>query len=343
MTSAELRLSPAIQRLTALWALTESGLGGLLHAVQMPFMGLVLAGIAMTIITLIAYHSDKPAATIGRALVVVLIVKMVVSPHSMPSAYIAVSFQALLGITLYRSLGINAVSILLLTVVGMVETATQRVLSLTLLFGKSLWEALDSMGAWVTQTYSWLLPFQSGKSMIAAYIVIYAVGGALWALFIYKLILRMRSAESTVVYRIVLSTVAADRSTVGSTQKKKSKRPWIWLAIFFLLIIITPYLLDTEMSRGQHALYVLGRTLIALVLWFAIISPFLIRLLRSYLMKRKSELAEEIDQVFSLIPYMKDIVKHAWTEAREVSVLKRIPVFIFKTLMYCLHFEVPVT
>jgi len=342
MTSSELRLSPAVQRLTALWALTESGLGGLLHAVQMPFMGLVLAGLAMTIITLIAYYSDKPAATIGRSLILVLIVKIIVSPHSLPSAYIAVTFQAMFAIALYRSLGINALSILLLTVIGMVETATQRILSLTLLFGKSLWEALDSVGAWVTQTYSWLLPFQSGRTMIGAYVLIYALGGVLWGLFIYLLVVRMRSTTSTAPYRIMLDKVNQEHSGSSDTKKRKSMRMWIWLAIFLVLIIITPYFLDSEMSSGQRALYVLGRTLIALILWFAVVSPFIIKLLRSYLMSRKSELSEEIDQVFGLLPYMKDIVRHAWAEASRVSLLRRVPVFIFRSLMYCLHFEVPI-
>ena len=39
----------AIQRLTALWALNECGLGGILHAVKSPFTGLVLGSIAMSV------------------------------------------------------------------------------------------------------------------------------------------------------------------------------------------------------------------------------------------------------------------------------------------------------
>ena len=44
----------AIQRLTALWAFAESGLGGMLHALQLPFTGLIVGGLSVIIITLIA-------------------------------------------------------------------------------------------------------------------------------------------------------------------------------------------------------------------------------------------------------------------------------------------------
>ena len=44
----------AIQRLTALWAFTESGLGGIMHALQIPFTGLLVGGMAVIMISLIA-------------------------------------------------------------------------------------------------------------------------------------------------------------------------------------------------------------------------------------------------------------------------------------------------
>ena len=49
----------AIQRLTAVWAFCESGLGGILHAMQMPFTGLVVGGLAVIIICFIAALTDR--------------------------------------------------------------------------------------------------------------------------------------------------------------------------------------------------------------------------------------------------------------------------------------------
>lgn len=57
----------AIQRLTALWAFSESGLGGVVHALKIPFTGIMLGGFAVIIITLIAYFSEKSTSIFYKA------------------------------------------------------------------------------------------------------------------------------------------------------------------------------------------------------------------------------------------------------------------------------------
>ena len=86
-----------IDKLTALWALNESGLGGFLHVFNTPFTGLIVGGIAILLISLIAYYAENKWQAIFKALVIVLIIKMAVSPYSPFGAYVAVSFQALFG------------------------------------------------------------------------------------------------------------------------------------------------------------------------------------------------------------------------------------------------------
>ena len=49
----------SLQRLTALWAFSEAALGGLLHALHIPFSGVVLGGFAIMFISLIAYYSKN--------------------------------------------------------------------------------------------------------------------------------------------------------------------------------------------------------------------------------------------------------------------------------------------
>lgn len=71
----------ATQRLTALWAFMECGFGGVLHALHMPFTGLLVGGFAVIIITFIAQISGKKDKQILKSLLIVLIVKAMVSPH----------------------------------------------------------------------------------------------------------------------------------------------------------------------------------------------------------------------------------------------------------------------
>lgn len=63
-----------IARLTALWALAESGLGGYMHAMKIPFTGIVLGGTAIVVISLIAWFSTTPFKSIIRATLLVLLV-----------------------------------------------------------------------------------------------------------------------------------------------------------------------------------------------------------------------------------------------------------------------------
>ena len=131
----------AIQRLTALWAFSESGLGGILHAWQMPFTGLIVGGFAVIIISIIAHYSRSHYKEILKSAVIVLVVKIVVSPHTPFPAYVAVSFQAIIGYLLFRFAGLNLFSILVFSIMAMFESALQQLLIFILFFGKSLWSA----------------------------------------------------------------------------------------------------------------------------------------------------------------------------------------------------------
>jgi hypothetical protein len=65
--------------LTALWAFVEAGLGGFLHALHLPFTGIVLGGFAVLIISLLAMCYDKPFAKIVQATLIVLAIKAAVN------------------------------------------------------------------------------------------------------------------------------------------------------------------------------------------------------------------------------------------------------------------------
>jgi hypothetical protein len=91
----------AVERLTALWALNEAGLGGLIHALRVPFTGIVVGSTAVVLIALIAFFAERKAKAILKATVIVLLVKAAASPHTPLPAYAAVSFQGLAGALLF--------------------------------------------------------------------------------------------------------------------------------------------------------------------------------------------------------------------------------------------------
>ena len=91
----------SVSKLIALWAFSESALGGILHAFQFPFSGILLAGFAVTIICAIGYYSEKPSADILYGTMIAIAVKLTLSPHSPVTAYIAVAFQGFCGLVFF--------------------------------------------------------------------------------------------------------------------------------------------------------------------------------------------------------------------------------------------------
>ena len=324
----------AIQRLTALWALTESGLGGILHAFKSPFTGLLIGSIAMIIITLICYHSDHIWKQLSQALVIVLIVKMLVSPHSMISAYFAVSFQAILAFILYTTIGINLISIGLLTTLGLVESALQKIVSLTVLFGFSIWEAIDALGKWIGKNLGYMIPFDSSTALIYTYVGLYFVAGLFLAYKLNGLVIKIANIKDVSKYQIV---AASDQLTT-KTKSKKRKNIWRFLTVMLLissLIIIILYFSDNEYNNFGHAVYIFARTLIIIGIWYIFLAPLMTKWVKRFLSKKKNELSSQVNQVFELTPYMSYITKYAWKNSDGIKD------FIFKCLMYCLHAKIP--
>ena len=179
--------SNAIQRLTALWAFTESGLGGIMHALKIPFTGLLVGGMAVIMICLIAEFSEQKYKQILKAALIVLIVKAMAAPFTPVTAYIAVSFQALLGFAIFSLLRVNYISIVLLSIVAMLESAMQKLLVLTLFFGESLWRAMDKMVAFAsTQLGNTVL--NGSNWIVGIYLFIYFIGGFVIARLAYSTI-----------------------------------------------------------------------------------------------------------------------------------------------------------
>src|ERR1700733_5051897 len=99
-------------RLIALWILCETMLGSMIHGAKMPGSGLILGSCAVICISLIAYHVPSKGSIL-KAMLIVAIFKMMLSPQAPPTAYFAVFFQGLMGEALFWNRKIYAVSCLL--------------------------------------------------------------------------------------------------------------------------------------------------------------------------------------------------------------------------------------
>ena len=114
---------------------------------KVPFSGILLTGLSVWMITLIQHFSDRKFSIISGAFLQVLIIKFIISPHSPPFAYIALFFQFIFSVFIFRLFRINLFSILLVAVVTFLESAFQKVITLTIFFGLEFWDALNQLYA----------------------------------------------------------------------------------------------------------------------------------------------------------------------------------------------------
>jgi len=309
--------SAAVQRLTALWAFAESGLGGILHALQIPFTGLVVGGMAVIIISFIADISGGNYKQILKSAVIVLIVKAMVSPHTPFPAYIAVSFQALLGYALFSLLRINVISIFLLSTIAMMESAIQKLLILTLFYGKSLWTAADEMIAFIAKQFG-TSSVDGSQLLIGIYLLIYFIGGFIIGWIAYNTIKGFESgkASSNLENAIIFNTEVFKQAA-----PKRSFLSKLWTIILVLVILsVILFVFAPDNKQGLLAvLRTISWTLAVILLWYMVARPVFTKLIQRLLRKKESKYRDEVLNVLSFLPALRQLTALAWQKSKLYS------------------------
>jgi len=322
----------AVQRLTALWAFTESGLGGIMHALQIPFTGLAVGGMAVIIISLIAEISNHDLKQVVKAAVIVLIVKAMISPYTPFPAYIAVSFQAFLGYALFSILPIRFFSILLLSTMAMLESAIQKLLILTLFFGSSFWKAMDEMMAFIAKQFG----FSSSNGsqwIVAAYLLIYLIGGMIIAWIAYKTIKGFFTEKGilTPEHAITINTEIYKGEPV--IRKSLYRKLWVMILVLVVLSVLL-FVFAQDTKQGWLAVAkTISWTLSAIFIWFMLLGPLFTRLMQKLLQKKESRYSDEVLKTLSFLPVLRQLTGLAWKKSRAYSGLARWQ-FFFSALVH---------
>lgn len=332
------RNSKIIARLTALWALSEAGLGGVLHAIQLPFTGIFVGGFAIVLISLISYFAEDKWNTVFRSLLVVLIIKLAVSPHSPPTSYIAVSFQAFMAVLIYSNLGLNKWSAMLLGVVTLIESALQKLLVLSLLYGKSLWEALDSFSTYITGRMGFFGSLVSFTTLVSIYLWVYALLGLIIGYIIFDIVRYLEVNQGNVKYQI--QAIEFD-SEVGIAKKRRgSWRKWVVFAMTFMLILSYFFFVSEGASVWKNWVYIFVRSSGILLLWYYVVSPLFKKYFTRFLERKQYKVQNEIDETLTLLPYLRKVTRLAWQENIEEKGLNKLRNFMGDTILYSIHLRV---
>ena len=303
----------AITRLTALWALNESGLGGLLFGLGLPVTGFLVGGFAVILIGLIAWYSNRSYKDILQAMFLVLMVKAAVSPHSPPPAYLAVLFQGFAGALVYSSIRSFKIASIVLAVLAMAESALQKILIVTLIFGGNIWKAINTAAGQLFATgnnnFSWWL--------IGFYLLLYVFWGFLIGRFTARLPALIHRNASPVMEQYQREQYQFELLRTKEKPGAGKYLKWLWLSVILLFILVVFYTSHGVDRPG--IVHVLLRTMAAVLLLFFVLQPLVNRLLRNWLQKRSRPAAASIRETMLQLPALKALVQPAYRMARQNS------------------------
>lgn len=339
-----------VQRITALWAFSEAGLGGILHALNIPLKGLILSSIAALCMTLIAYYAKDRSALL-RSLAIVLSVKFLGAPNSSPLAYIAVSVQGLAGYGLFALFSMFGRGIrlpaLLLAVIATTYSSVQKILVayfLLVFYGESTAKAIKAFINNVLDFFGY-----SGQPDIiwqlgAAYVGIHAIAGIMVGIYAATLPRRIEAeAGSDAIHSLLYASSANSVPEVSSEKKKRGKklRMLLFLILPLVLLAVLHFLYSQTPQEGIIALVLfLVRIICILALWYGVIADFAMKLVKKVLQRKEHKYAREVENVLLVLPLLRNTVVPVWQSTRGMGSLRRLRVAFVRMVAVVLHLPV---
>ncbi len=333
-----------VKRITAIWAFSESAFGGILHALKIPFTGIIIGGASVIFITLIAHYSERKTNILKSTLLVIL-VKAFVSPHSPLTAYFAVGLQGVLGFILFSLLPFNKISSVLLGLLSLLFSAFQRLIVLTVLFGTTFWEAFDLFVNYIISQIGIKNPTVSFSLIIASlYCLVHVVFGIYIGYKAGKIpswleIRTIKMRREDIDYKQIQEHFERDK-------KRRSKRWWqrtsgiIILTASIILMIISYFSNELGMTKSYQILIMIIRSIVISFVWFVIISPVLLQFIGKFIEKNKLKHVDEINFITNFFPSFRTIVNYCWTKSSDKKGVRRIKLFMTDSLVLLLSLDV---
>lgn len=323
-------------RITALWVICEAFAGGIMHGIKLPFSGMMVSSLAVFCIILLAKYVPSKTAII-KATVIVAIFKLMLSPHSPPTAYVAVFFQGLTGQLLFFSKRIFTASAILLAVLSLVESAIQRILVLVILYGNDFWQAVNEFIKKVTgdksiNNYSmWLA---------AGYIIIHAIVGIFVGYFAARIVKNSGHWKTQMQQYFIQGEDYTGEPLISKTKNKKKKFKlvfliaWILLLAFYIQSLLDPA--GAVLPKGK-VVQIIIRSALIIIAWYLFVLPLVMILIKKALLVKQQRNKEDMNQTMQLLPEMKIIFQKSWQFSAEQKGLTRIKLFLKILLMNVLE------
>ncbi|MCC7377761.1 MAG: hypothetical protein IT255_00205, partial [Chitinophagaceae bacterium] len=231
------------------------------------------------------------------------------------------------------------ISILLLSIIAMLESALQKILILTLFFGQSIWKATDSMVTLLVKQIGFTA--QHGSYwIVVVYLCIYILGGFLIAWITYKSIKDFYTDKKTnvTVGNIKLFSPNQKQPII----KNKYKKLWVFIFLMLSLSAIL-FLFATDKKQGWlEVIKTISWTISAIIIWYLLIGPLFTKVIKSYLKKKQNRYSTEVLQILSFIPALRQLTTYAWQFSKASKGFARWGTFVSTLITATLTYTEPV-
>ncbi|MDZ7344170.1 MAG: hypothetical protein ONA90_06610, partial [candidate division KSB1 bacterium] len=289
------------------------------------------------------YFAQNRTRAILKATIIVLLITFTVSPHSPLPAYFAVSFQALLGALLFGALSNLRLAALLLGILGLLETALQKILVMTIIYGNSLWESIDVFFNYVLQQFGLMTAaadFRASLWLIGLYVGLHALAGVFVGWLAGNLPNEIRRALADPARRqLPRPAPVASRHEIGNSQKPfwKGRVAKILLLLIIVASILT--FLTPAMAGYKKGFYVILRAAVVLSLWYFVAAPLVMKLLQRFLKNKSARHAAEIKNILRFFPRLKDYARRLWPASAAQKSWRRWKYFLVALVVFALTFD----
>jgi hypothetical protein len=327
----------AVERLTALWALNEAGLGGMIHALRVPFTGIVVGSTAVILIALIAYFAEQKGRAILKAMVVVLLVKAAASPHTPLPAYAAVAFQGLVGSLLFGWIPSLRLGALLLGLLALWQGAVLKLVVMTLLYGSSLWDSVNAVGRWMLERMGsgpgdlsptgWFLTFYLGY---------YTLGGLITGWLAGSIPNEIERALKNPPPPRPLPAVSPMALPTAPARKRWWRRVPFKAGLFLAVLLMILMLLYPGESGWIRGLRVFARAVLVLAVWMLVLRPIGLALFRRFRRREQSVYGAEVSRTLEQFPALRQAAAEAWRRSAEAGGFRRWKQFLVELILLVL-------
>ena len=209
---------------------------------------------------------------------------------------------------------------------------------LTLIYGKSLWEALDSFSMYVVDRMGFLGNVFSSTALISIYLWLYALLGIVVGYIIYDIVRYLEVNQGDVKYQI--QAIEFDNE-VGLAKKKRGRwRQWVIFGIFFALIGVYYFMKKDGKEAWESWLFIFLRSAGILLTWYYLLAPIFKKYFAKFLASKKHKVQAEVDETLTLLPYLRKVTKLAWKENKGEKGLNKLRNFMGDTILYSIHLKI---